>query len=67
MANHLPGGEADDVGQVRLNGDGLVGLTASGFNGEMEFADRTEDNFTMAATLGSGAVTEGETSAEWED
>ena len=59
MANHLPGGEADDVGQVRVTGDGLVALTATSFNAEAGFADRTTGNFTMESTLGSGAVASG--------
>lgn len=57
MANHLPGGEADDVGQVRVNGDGLVALTETGtFNSEQSFGTRNESNYLMQNTLGSNAV-----------
>jgi len=59
MANHLPGGEDDDTGQVRVESDGLVALEttgAGGFNDDNTFAARTEDNFLMNTTLGSSAV-----------
>lgn len=65
MANHLPGGEADEgFAQVRLTGDGLVGLEEDG--AEFKFADRSETqgsgestrNYTMNSTLGGGSVYE---------
>lgn len=57
MANHLPGGESDDLGQVRVEADGLVALDNDGtFNGDQSFAERTEENFLMNTTLGSSAV-----------
>ena len=57
MANHLPGGETDDLGQVRVESDGLVALENDGsFNGDQSFAARTPENFLMNTTLGSSAV-----------
>lgn len=64
MANHLPGGEADEaIAQVRLTTDGLVGLEEEG--AEFQFASRSinEDgsstqNYTMNSTLGGGSVFE---------
>ncbi|MBL0719253.1 hypothetical protein JI742_05050 [Piscinibacter sp. Jin2] len=66
MANHLPGGEADEgLAQVRLTADGLVGLDEDG--AEYRFAERTSDaatqgtstlNYTMNATLGGGSAYE---------
>lgn len=61
MGNHLPGGETDDVGQARVESDGLVALTAENpldFNSNLTFGNRTEANFLMVNTLGSGAVYE---------
>lgn len=62
MANHLPGGEADEaIAQVRLTTDGLVGLEEEG--AEFQFASRSIDedgsstrNYTMNSTLGGGSV-----------
>lgn len=65
MANHLPGGEADEgFAQVRLTTDGLVGLEEDG--AEFQFAVRSEtqgegssvQNYTMNSTLGGGSVYE---------
>lgn len=65
MANHLPGGEADEgLAQVRLTADGLVGLEEDGE--EFRFAERSSAagagdstlNYTMNATLGGGSVYE---------
>lgn len=65
MANHLPGGEADEgLAQVRLTTDGLVGLEEEGE--EFQFAGRTETsasaestlNYTMNSTLGGGSAYE---------
>lgn len=65
MANHLPGGEADEgFAQVRLTTDGLVGLNEDG--PEFTFANRSETqgegastlNYTLNSTLGSGSVYE---------
>lgn len=65
MANHLPGGEADEgLAQVRLTADGLVGLDEDGE--EFRFAERSSVagqgdstlNYTMNATLGGGSVYE---------
>jgi pilus assembly protein Flp/PilA len=59
MANHLPLGEGDDVGQARVDSDGLVALSGDGtLNGQTEFAPRTWDNMLMFNTLGSGAAYE---------
>lgn len=67
MANHLPGGEADEgLAQVRLTTDGLVGLEEDGQ--EFQFADRSTAssggestlNYTMNATLGGGSVFDAE-------
>ena len=59
MANHLPGGEADDNGQARVDSDGLVGLNEDvGFNDQVEFAQRDTENFTMISTLGSNSAYE---------
>ena len=67
MANHLPGGEDDDGGQVRVNGEGLVGLSsAATFNDELEFGNRTADNFTMEASLGSGGVAGENATGAWD-
>lgn len=57
MANHLPGGEADDNGQARVESDGLVGLNEDvSFNQQLEFAERDTVNYTMANTLGSNSA-----------
>lgn len=65
MANHLPGGEQDDGGAVRVNGEGLVGLTEpEGFNEEVAFGNRTESNYTMAATIGGNSAPE-DAEGEW--
>lgn len=64
MANHLPGGEGDDNGQVRLEADGLVGLNEDvTFNEDIEFGDRNATNYTMESTLGGNSAAE--TSGEW--
>lgn len=60
MANHLPGGEAGETGQVRLDRDGLVGTTQNS-SGEEIFASRDSDageateNYTLNSTLGSSS------------
>lgn len=57
MANHLPGGEEGEIGQVRLNQDGLVGTTE--VNGEEVFGDRgasAADNYTLNSTLGTSSI-----------
>ncbi|MCC7548112.1 MAG: Flp family type IVb pilin [Burkholderiales bacterium] len=57
MANHLPGGEADDNGQARVDSDGLVGLNEDvGFNEQIGFAARNEPDYTMINTLGSNSA-----------
>ena len=56
MANHLPGGELGETGQVRLDRDGLVGTESIG--GEEVFGDRgTEaaENYTLNNTLGQSS------------
>lgn len=61
MANHLPGGEADEGGasnQVRVTLDGLSELESNGT--ELEFSGEPD---VMLDTLGGGAVYEG--SAGW--
>jgi len=59
MANHLPGGEADDNGQARVDSDGLVGLNEDiAFNDQLEFAQRDVENYTMINTLGSNSAYE---------
>lgn len=58
MANHLPGGEEGEVGQVRLDRDGLVNTRADSNTGEEVFADHgasAADNYTMNATLGTSS------------
>lgn len=57
MANHLPGGESGETGQVRLDRDGLVG-TEQNANGEEVFGDRGTDsaaNYTLNNTLGTSS------------
>ena len=67
MANHLPGGEEDDGGQVRVNGEGLVGLSsATSWNDELTFGNRTTQNFTMEATLGTGGVAGENATGAWD-
>jgi len=67
MANHLPGGEEDDNGQVRVNSDGLVGLNENlSFNDETEFGNRTQENYTMEATLGGNAAAEENGTGSWD-
>ncbi|NOT15229.1 MAG: hypothetical protein HOP21_06560, partial [Methylotenera sp.] len=55
MANHLPGGEDDETGQVRQTGDGLVNLTTDATTGSMTFGTAPKDN-TMNETLGGSSV-----------
>jgi hypothetical protein len=53
----LPGGETDDIGQVRVESEGLVALQNDGtFNGDQPFAPWTEEDFCMTTTLGLSAV-----------
>lgn len=57
MANHLPGGEEGETGQVRLNQDGLVNTT--NVAGEEVFADHgasAADNYTLNNTLGTSSI-----------
>ncbi len=56
MANHLPGGEADEVGTgnlVRLEADGLVSLSATAEGAVFDTSAMV--NESMADTLGSEA------------
>lgn len=58
MANHLPGGEEGETGQVRLDRDGLVG-TDQNASGEEVFASRggaeATENYTLNNTLGTSS------------
>lgn len=57
MANHLPGGETDDIGQVRASGEeGLSNLqTVTGTNGTVfQFGNPAENS--MVSNLGSGSA-----------
>lgn len=57
MANHLPGGESGETGQVRLDRDGLVGTDVNA-SGEEVFADRgaeSAENYTLNNTLGTSS------------
>lgn len=56
MANHLPGGEADEAGiaqQVRVESDGLVDLTVDGAGEQLTFDGQPE---AMNDTLGGSSV-----------
>lgn len=57
MANHLPGGESDDLGQVRASGEeGLSNLqTVTGSNGVVFQFGSPNDN-SMVNNFGSGSV-----------
>ena len=58
MANHLPGGEAGEIGQVRLDRDGLVNTTLNAATGEEVFADHGNSaaaNYTLNSTLGTSS------------
>lgn len=70
MANHLPGGEDDEGGQVRVEGvDGLVGINEpdadTDFNGAITFGDRNATNFLMVNTLGGNSAADVST-GEWD-
>lgn len=66
MANHLPGGERDDLGQVRASGEeGLSNLqTVTGSNGTVFQFGSPSDN-SMVNNFGSGSVYTTTGSAGW--
>jgi len=59
MANHLPGGEADEVGtanQVRLTADGLIQITADATLGAVFDTDEALASGTMLNNLGGNST-----------
>lgn len=58
MANHLPGGEADDIAQVRASGEeGLANLqTVIGDNGDTVFEFGAANTNSMINNFGSGSA-----------
>ena len=59
MANHLPGGETDEVGtanQVRVHSEGLTALSTSGDNGASFGAADHLVSGDMKNTLGGSAI-----------
>lgn len=68
MANHLPGGEADDIGQVRASGEeGLSNLELT-FNDEAGLSVFTFGNpydNSMIENLGSGSAWSTEDGGTW--
>src|SRR5690554_295374 len=58
MANHLPGGEADDLGQVRASGEeGLANLETTLNDDDLTvFAFGSPYENAMISTLGSGSA-----------
>jgi pilus assembly protein Flp/PilA len=59
MANHLPGGEEDEVGtaaQVRVTTDGLLQVTGDGANGTTFDASNALISGTMENTLGTNST-----------
>lgn len=69
MANHLPGGEEGETGQVRLDRDGLVGTTQNA-SGEEVFGSRTTgeatENYTLNNTLGTSSYYDSEDGNGWD-
>ncbi|NOT14081.1 MAG: hypothetical protein HOP21_00625, partial [Methylotenera sp.] len=55
MANHLPGGEDDETGQVRVDAHGLVHLDTDATTGEMNFGQSPTHN-TLNHSLGGSSV-----------
>jgi pilus assembly protein Flp/PilA len=57
MANHLPGGEADDVAQVRASGEeGLANLNTVLVDGNSVFEFGAANSNSMLNNLGSGSA-----------
>jgi Flp pilus assembly pilin Flp len=59
MANHLPGGEANETGQsslVRVTTDGLVSLSSTADGLTFESGSGTDATGSMLNTLGGDAV-----------
>lgn len=57
MANHLPGGEADDIAQVRASGEeGLSNLEITNKDGQDVFAFGNPYDNSMIENLGSGSA-----------
>lgn len=59
MANHLPGGEEDEVGtanQVRVVSEGMIQLTGDGTTGKSFASDEILASGTMEQNLGGNSV-----------
>ncbi len=59
MANHLPGGEEDEVGtanQVRVVSEGLINMTGNSTTGKSFASDEVLASGTMENNLGGNSV-----------